>query len=220
MQRRVWSACPQAGDNEPRASARAGLRSASCIRILVCSVFAGMVVGCNEPPAVNPWRDDSIPPQAYGTASSEVVLQANAEPAVRMRDLPPSHAPAASGAVPHYPLWWEDPFEDQGDNNRQFAWTWQDYLHMPYGLGRWMLNTMAWPVSAVVTPPGTPMVSDGVVEGSRPHDAKPGVSADPTASLDDFDLMAQAPVAEAQTPAGSDGPVETEPLVVETAPAP
>jgi hypothetical protein len=148
-------------------------------------VMAAIFAGCNQPPAVHPWRDDSIPPSEYGTASSEAVRAANVAPAVRTRnDMPVTQAPIASGEVAHYPLWWEDPFEDQGDKDDQFAWTWQDYLDMPYGLGRFMLNTMGWPVSAVVTPPGTSMVSDGVV--GKVHDAKVGKSPNPTATPDDF----------------------------------
>jgi hypothetical protein len=150
------------------------------------AVLAGMFVGgCSEPPAWNPWRDDSIPASEFGTASSSYVFAANQEPALRVRDYPETSAPVVRKTVPHWPLWWEDPFEDQGDNNDEFAWTWQDYFHMPYGLGRFMVNTMGWPVSAVVTPPGTPMVSDGVVE--KVHDAQRGVSPNPTAGPEDFE---------------------------------
>jgi hypothetical protein len=142
---------------------------------------------------VNPWRDDSIPSTVYGTASSEAVMAANEAPAIRLREIPPTPAPMARDEVPHYPLWWEDPFEDQGDNNDTYAWTWQDYLHMPYGFGRFILNTAGWPVSAVVTPPGTPMVSDGVVE--KVHDAERGVSPDPVAGPGDFEQPVVQPSA-------------------------
>jgi hypothetical protein len=152
-------------------------------------LLAMLLTACNQPPAVNPWRDDSIPPSTYGTASSEAVLAANEAPAIRQREVPPAKSPEASYEVPHYPLWWEDPFEDQGDKDGQFAWTWQDYFDMPYGLARFILNTCGWPVSAIVTPPGTPMVSDGVVE--KVHDAKRGFSPDPTAGPEDFDATAE-----------------------------
>ena len=105
------------------------------------------------------------------------------------------------GDVPHSPLWWEDPLEDKGDQNRAFAWTWQDYVAIPYSFGRFLLNTMAWPVSALVTPPGTPMVSDGQI--GRDHDAATGTSPDPTATLADFDFDraddALSPIAESDT---------------------
>lgn len=151
----------------------------------LCAVLAGAVIlGCSQPPAVDPWRDDSIPRSAYGTASSELVLASGEAPAIRVREIPPTAAPVARADVPHYPLWWEDPFEDQGDNDDRFAWTWQDYLHMPYGLGRFILNTVGTPASAVVTPPWVSMVSDGVVDDV--HDARRGVSPKPTAGPSDF----------------------------------
>src|SRR5262245_54615005 len=76
--------------------------------------------GCNEPPAVNPWLDDSIPQQTWGTPSGESVLVAHAQPTIRQRGFPPSTAPAVDESVPHYPLWFEDPYEEQGDRDGVF----------------------------------------------------------------------------------------------------
>jgi hypothetical protein len=114
--------------------------------------------------------------------------------------------------VPHYPLWWEDPFEDHGDRNDTFAWTSIDYVAWPYSMGRYLVNTIAWPVSAIVTLPGTPMVSDGVVVDSdaagrlyfdvetplHPHDALRGHSPDPTATNADFIGAGDEPEAAAE----------------------
>jgi hypothetical protein len=119
------------------------------------------------------------------------VLASGAQPAIRRRDVPEARVPRADEGVPHYPLWWEDPLEDKGDQNDTFAWTWQDYVGMPYSLGRFLLNTMAWPVSAGVTPPGAAMVSDGNV--GRDHDAARGNSPDPTATGADFNRTDPAP---------------------------
>jgi hypothetical protein len=169
-------------------------------------LLVGLAVSgaCNQPPGVNPWRDDSLPQSTFGTATSETILAEGKAPAVRQRDIPETYPPRVSREVAHYPLWWEDPFEDQGDKNLEFAWTWQDYLHMPYGFGRFIVNTVGWPVSAVVTPPGTPMVSDGMVE--TVHDARRGVSPDPVAGPQDFnqDLNAGSvpPPAPASRPVG------------------
>ena len=91
-------------------------------------------------------------------------------------------------------LWWEDPFEDKGDQDDTFAWTWQDYVAMPYSFGRFLLNTIAWPVSAVVTPPWASMVSDGNV--GRDHDATVGTSPDPTAGPSDFGYPDVGPLQE------------------------
>lgn len=155
-------------------------------RAMVVGLFAlTLQLGaCNKPPAVNPWRDDSLPAEVWYTPSYEAVVNSGAEPVIRQREVPRAHVPRAIEGVPHYPLWWEDPLEDKGDQNDTFAWTWQDYIGMPYSFGRILLNTMAWPVSAIVTPPGTPMVSDGVI--GRDHDAHPGESPDPTGSAADF----------------------------------
>lgn len=157
---------------------------------MLTGVLALLAGACNEPPAVNPWRDDSIPESAWYSHSGESVLAANARPAIRHRDIPPSTAPLADGSVPHYPLWYEDPFEDQGDGNHEFAWTWQDYFAMPYGEGRYIVNTLGMPVSAVLQPPGSSMVSDGVVEprGISAHDAKMGCSPNPSATRADFGI--------------------------------
>ncbi|GMU24741.1 MAG: hypothetical protein AMXMBFR13_48130 [Phycisphaerae bacterium] len=150
--------------------------------LAVCCLLSA----CNGPPAVNPWCDDSIPPDVWTTPSEQGILMAAHEPALRARDFPPSQAPMACFDVPHYPLWWEDPFEDKGDGDHCFMWTWQDYFAMPYSYARMHLNTLAWPVSAAVTPPGARMVSDGCI--GRDHDAARGVSPDPTATLCDLAL--------------------------------
>ena len=156
-----------------------------CRVVMAAIVFWAIILSaCNEPPAVNPWRDDAISVETWSTPSADGILATGQTPVIRKLDTPADPAPSVSGAVPHYPLWWEDPFEDKGDGNNTFAWTAADYVGMPYGLGRFLLNTMAWPVSAVVTPPGTPMVSDGVI--GRDHDARRGVSPNPTTGSEDF----------------------------------
>ena len=148
---------------------------------LICLAMA--IPACTQPPAVNPWRDDSISQSAWSTPSQDAIFAAGHEPVIRRRDTPEIQAPYADEKVPHYPLWWEDPFEDKGDGNNTYAWTAQDYLAMPYGVGRFFLNTMGWPVSMVLTPPGTPMVSDSRI--GRDHDAARGFSPDPTAERSD-----------------------------------
>ena len=153
--------------------------------VLVVAVIAALTTACNKPPAVNPWVDDSIPSSHHGTASSDAIRAAHVQPAVRVRDgFPQQPGPQVCYQVPHYPLWFEDSFVDQGDNNDTFAWTWQDYFTMPYGLARHLLNTTALPVSMIVTPPGTPMVSDGIV--GRVHDAARGESPNPKAEVSDL----------------------------------
>ena len=162
-------------------------------RLLRIVAAAAMIaaIGCQKPPGVNPFVDDALPPTTWSTPSADVVLATDVEPAHRQRDFAQSTAPSVAGEVPHYPLWWEDPFEDKGDGNTTFAWTLADAVAFPYSPARFLLNTVAWPVSAVVTPPFTPMVSDGVVRNK--HDAERGRSPNPTTELSDFhpDLAAE-----------------------------
>lgn len=150
-------------------------------------VLLALTAGCKNPPMVNAYVDDSIPNQHWTTPSRDGILASGHEPTNRQRFAEPRPAPHVSYDVPHYPLWWEDPFIAQGDRNDTFAWTWQDYLAMPYGLGRFMLNGLAQPVSVIVTPPGTYMVSDGCVDpDEHPHDAVRGYNDNPTATQSDF----------------------------------
>mgnify|MGYP006908268508 FL=1 len=172
-------------------------------RMLSVPVLAGLLVGCNQPPAVNPWQDDSISRDARSTPTQDGILEAGHEPALRQRDIAPS-THQTHHEVPHYPLWWEDPFEDKGDQNDTFAWTWQDYVVMPYSVGRFALNGLAWPISAIVTSPGTPLISDGVP--GRDHDARPGKSPNPQSDPGDFGQR----VAAAESPADDDA-VEADP---------
>jgi hypothetical protein len=113
--------------------------------------------------AINPWADDAVPPEQMTTPSERDARAARDThpPTPRQRDIAPSTVAIESGDVVHWPLWFEDPFEDKGSEDGRFAWTLEDYIAMPYSAGRLLLNTIAFPVSAVVTPPGTPMVSDG-----------------------------------------------------------
>jgi len=166
---------------------------------LIKTAFAAMAVvlaatACNQPPAVNPWVDDSIGREAWTTPSEQGMLAAGHAPVMRERGGPQQDLVLARSTVPHYPLWWQDPFIYKGNDDTRFAWTWQDYVGMPYGLGRFILNTVAVPVSVVVQPPGTSWVSDGVLEGD--YDGAPGKSPDPDATTADFGHAPQTQPAE------------------------
>jgi hypothetical protein len=152
--------------------------------------FGFPLIGCSEAPYVNPWVDDSIPEQTWSTPSGNSVMLARAEPVMRHRNFPPSTAPSVDESTPHFPLWFQDPIEDQGDRDGYFAWTWQDYAAMPASYGRFIINTLGSPVSAVVDNPFKHMVSDGRLEqhdlSISEQDAKHGYSPDPQADKADF----------------------------------
>ncbi len=137
---------------------------------------ACILAGCSTAgPGVNMFKDDSIPESEWTTPSAEGVAAAAPVPTLRQRDWPPEVARIEPTGVPHWPLWWEDPFEDKGSIDAPFVWSYEDYIAMPYSVGRFLLNTMGWPVSAVVTPPWTVMNSDGYLSRQAlgfDHDAR------------------------------------------------
>ncbi len=110
---------------------------------------------------VNPFRDELEGRQEMTTASVEGARAAEATPSIRQRDFARVELRPENMDVTHGPLYFEDPFEDKGSEDGRFAWTGEDYLQMFYWRGRFLLNTVLFPVSAVVTPPWTVMESDG-----------------------------------------------------------
>ena len=133
----------------------------------------------------------------------------------------------ANTAVTHWPLWFEDPFEDKGNRyvpvddqdapDNEFAVNWVDYLHLGYGPGRLLLNVAGWPISACVTPPGMLMESDGRLSKGLlgyDHDAK---RSDPaTREAPDVSSIDRKPFREDLEPASSDS---SEDLAIETSAA-
>jgi hypothetical protein len=102
---------------------------------------------------------------------------------IRHRNWPESTVLVKSGAVRHYPLYFEDPFEDKGHGRTEkthplnvYHFGWEDAVAAPYGLARFTANWLLLPISVVVTPPWTVMESDGRVSKqilTCDHDAKP-----------------------------------------------
>jgi len=157
-------------------------------RPLAYAVSVLAAAGCSPAgPGPNPFRDDSIPRSEWTTPSAAAVAAQHVTAGVRERPWPPAEASYEPLGVPHWPLWWEDTFEDKGNSAKdRFAWTWEDYVALPYSNGRWLLNTVGWPISAIVTPPGTTMISDGHLSKQAlgyDHDATRGkpwpVTVDP-----------------------------------------
>lgn len=143
------------------------------------------LTACNTPPGVNPWQDDSMPPATWNTPSFEGIEAADKKPVLREREIAETRIDYQP-AVPHYPLGWEDPFETVIGRDGQYAWTWVDYVGMPYGLGRFIVNTIGFPVTVVVYPPGTSMLSNGVILEGREFDSVRGKSPDPVGERSDF----------------------------------
>ena len=158
------------------------------LRILLCLAATFLLAasaGCAH--LNNPFKDSSAAIDDEMTTPSAEGTKGHAEfGRETRRDIAVSEVRYENGAVSHWPLWWEDPFEDKGNRTVEpadrdapdtaFVWNWVDYFHIAYGPGRMVfVNTLGWPISAVVTPPGTLMESDGHIDKGLlgyDHDAK------------------------------------------------
>lgn len=180
----------RATNNVPRAAMRPERTRAARspfprpARRLVGLVAAAHLVGCAHVP--NQFVDDS--PSVTTTLDSATAqdVQARFQPARQARrDWPTQTTRPESGAVVHWPLYFEDPFEDKGPDavntagrppNQRHYIGWEDYVALAYGYPRFWLNTLGMPVSLVVQPPWTAMESDGQLSQQAlgyDHDATP-----------------------------------------------
>jgi len=132
---------------------------AACPPLLVILASTIPLSGCQL--MVDPFRDELEGRQEMTTASVEGARAAKTTPAVRQRDYAAFELLAEHEGVTHGPLYFEDPFEDKGSEDGRFAWTGEDYFQIFYWRARFLANAIAFPVSAVVTPPWTVMESDG-----------------------------------------------------------
>ena len=163
------------------------------IRPIANIAFAFVVIlasGCVQQ-LNDPWKDSSAVIDQDMKTPSSVAYQGPSEFGHAHKRLSWSAATVhyENGSVTHWPLWFEDPFEDRGNTDvamsdpaaerdlpdNVFAWNWVDYFHLGYGPARELVNIGGWPISAVVTPPGTLMESDGRISKGLvwyDHDAK------------------------------------------------
>ena len=154
------------------------------VAVLAAFLFSGFV-GCAH--LNNPYEDSSAMINDEMTTPSTQGYMAGGAPTGRPlgRTWAGSQVQYTNGAVTHWPLWFEDPFEDKGNGfcpvedrdapDNVFCWNWVDYMHIGYGPGRELVNIAGFPASAVVTPPGTLMESDGRLSKGLlgyDHDAK------------------------------------------------
>ncbi len=131
-------------------------------------VIVGLVVaGCAHLP--NHYRETgpaTVEPWSSPTTADIYERFESAE--LRHRDWGAMTVCAESGAVVHWPLYFEDPFVDKGDGrpdetdpHNVYRLGWEDWVAFPYGISRFTANWLLLPVSAIVTPPWTLMESDG-----------------------------------------------------------
>ncbi len=125
----------------------------------VLSMVLMLATGCQM--MVNPYHDEMAMAAPVTTPSATGLREANVAP----RMVPPYGDPkivrAASGAIIHSPLYFEDPVDESGSEDGQFAITSEDFYAFWSTGFRFPMNLIFYPLSAVVTPPWMVMESDG-----------------------------------------------------------
>jgi len=120
--------------------------------------------------AMNPFVDPLAEEPEATTASAEAARAFEREREVRRRSFAENPLIAADGSVTHGPSYFEDPREEPTSECAKcagrFAWGWEDIAASIYGPGRFLVNGVLSPLSKIVAPPWTVMVSDGVA-GTR-----------------------------------------------------
>jgi len=125
------------------------------------ALMSVLVTGCTQLQQANPYVDDTQPASTVATASSQGVHDADRGPVHRQREWAGNEVVYQNNDVTHWPLWFQDPFEDKGSEDGKSAWTWEDYLATPWSYGRWFANLLLVPASIAVPQPFTVMASDG-----------------------------------------------------------
>jgi len=141
-----------------------------------------MLVGCAGQ-TIDVFKDASaLPEGAMTTASVEAIPKTETEAPLVTRSWSETTVTAESGQVTHWPIWFENAAAERGSTDGRVAVTWEDLNAAVYCPIRYYVNMAALPLSAIVDPPGTIMVSDGL-PGKRPFwqrlDAKRGSAPGP-----------------------------------------
>jgi hypothetical protein len=140
----------------------------------VAAVLFGCISGCSL--YSSPFRDEFAKQPPVSTPSIEAALAVPVTPAAQERRGEPKIVSAVDGAVWHYPLYFEDPADEHGSDDGAFKVTAEDYVWIAKWRARFLVNLIAFPVHAVLTPPWHPMVSDGRYDccgRGRTYDAVP-----------------------------------------------
>lgn len=152
---------------------RAGGMYSRCLRPVAVAALAVVVSGCAQ--LNNPYKDSSAAIDAEMTTASAEGYQGKAEfPSTLRRTWDSADVRYENGAVTHWPLGFEDPFETKGNSftapedrdapDNVFAWNALDYLHFVYGPGRIFINLLGISGTLVHTPPGMLMESNGRID--------------------------------------------------------
>lgn len=107
------------------------------------------------------------------TASYDKIMSLPAgESAIKPRPWPISEANYEPLALTHFASYYLDPFVTEGDQNDTYRWTASDAVAVVYCPARFIVNTIAIPVSMIKEPPGV-LVTTRLDE---PEETNPPVS--------------------------------------------
>ncbi len=203
------------------------------VAVGLAATAAALSVGCAN--LHNQWREDGPASRSNLTTPTvdDVIAHAPQAPQ-RTRACPVCSITPQRGAVPHYPLYFEDPFADKGHGrtgSNAYYVGWEDYVAMPYSFARYHLNYLMIPVSFFVTPPCYQMESDGALSRQLlgyDHDAQKapgGTTWDgpaSTATVPTRTTVGAPPVngpAAGPAPSGANTPPVTQPGTLTPVPA-
>ena len=132
-----------------------------CIALLMGVAWMGMSAGCAR--SVDPFRNGLEPAQRVTTASVDGARAHDGTGTSITRSGPATTVAATSGAVPHFPLYYEDPTIEEGSDDGSDEWTAEDYVQfLAWQPARFLVETITWPIQAAMNPPWSVHVSDGV----------------------------------------------------------
>jgi hypothetical protein len=116
--------------------------------------------GCQKPLVV---LAPAVTAEMESTPSTTFVDQSGAQASLKSRSWEPMAGYYEAPAVQHGPLYFQDELENVGTvrSDCPIGISGKDFVAVPYSDGRWMLNSIALPVSMVVNPPWQPTCSDG-----------------------------------------------------------
>jgi len=113
------------------------------------TVLAGVLAGC-ELAASQERKTAGWEP----TASYDQIMSAPSEPSpIQTRHWAPTQARYEKPTVSHFPSYFLDPFETRGDGVDGYGWSYMDLAAVAYSPARFVVNTVAIPVSMVKDPP-------------------------------------------------------------------
>lgn len=154
-------------------------------RLSVAALAGGALLGaagCSQNRTIlqNYWKETNPTVDAdYDTPTASVIYATKTPAPQRVRDWQKSYVASDDAPANHWPLYFEDPFEDKGtgrEGRNKYYVGWEDYVAMAYTPARYHLNYLLLPISAIVTPPWTIMESDGELSKQLlgyDHDAIP-----------------------------------------------